>query len=66
LRTFELRGGPTAGADFNLNVNTIDWGELLDHYTIDDNHVVMGNITIGTPAASNYGTHAGLIQKVRR
>jgi hypothetical protein len=32
----QLCGGPIAGADFNLNVNTTPWGTGLGHFTIDD------------------------------
>ena len=33
---FQLCGGPIAGADLNLNVNTTPWGASLTHFTIDD------------------------------
>jgi len=31
-----LCGGPVAGADFDLDVNTTPWGAGLGHFTIDD------------------------------
>ncbi|HXV76867.1 MAG TPA: hypothetical protein VD788_11185 [Candidatus Polarisedimenticolaceae bacterium] len=33
---FVLCGGPIAGADFDLDVNTTPWGAELDHFTVDD------------------------------
>ena len=33
---FALCGGPIAGADFDLNVNTTPWGASLGHFTVDD------------------------------
>lgn len=33
---FQLCGGPIAGADFDLNVNTTPWGAGLGHFNIDD------------------------------
>ena len=33
---FTLCGGPIAGADFDLDVNTTPWGAGLGHFTIDD------------------------------
>ena len=33
---FALCGGPIAGADFDLDVNTTVWGAGLGHFTIDD------------------------------
>jgi len=33
---FTLCGGPIAGADFDLNVNSTAWGADLDHFSIDD------------------------------
>jgi hypothetical protein len=41
---FQLCGGPIAGADFDLNVNTTAWGADLDHFTIDDAPEVLTGI----------------------
>jgi hypothetical protein len=40
---FTLCGGPIAGADFDLNVNTTPWGAGLTHFTVDD----APNVTTG-------------------
>jgi hypothetical protein len=41
---FQLCGGPIAGADLNLNVNTTPWGASLNHFTIDDAPEVLQGI----------------------
>jgi hypothetical protein len=41
---FQLCGGPIAGADFDLNVNTTAWGAGLGHFTIDDAPNVLDGI----------------------
>ena len=39
-----LLGGPVAGANENLNVNTTQWGQNLDHGTIDNNANVINAV----------------------
>jgi hypothetical protein len=41
---FALCGGPIAGADFDLNVNTTPWGAGLGHFTVDDAPEVTGGL----------------------
>lgn len=41
-----IRGNAVDGADFQLNVNTTDWGQNLTHTTIDDDVAGAGRIVL--------------------